>query len=37
MSDRSFFDTNVLVYACDSSDPGKQTTALHLIAEASPQ
>lgn len=37
MSDKRFFDTNVLVYACDSTDPGKQATALKLIAEDSAQ
>ena len=37
MNDKRFFDTNVLVYACDSTDPGKQATALKLIAEASAQ
>jgi predicted nucleic acid-binding protein len=37
MSDRRFFDTHVLVYACDSTEPGKQATALELISEASAQ
>jgi hypothetical protein len=27
-------DTNVLIYACDQSDPRKQTIALDLIAES---
>jgi predicted nucleic acid-binding protein len=27
-------DTNVLIYACDQSDPRKQTIALDLIAAA---
>ncbi|MEQ1858667.1 MAG: PIN domain-containing protein [Chthoniobacteraceae bacterium] len=35
MSVRCFLDTNVLVYACDSSDAGKQQAALALIAELS--
>jgi predicted nucleic acid-binding protein len=34
MSDKRFFDTNVLVYACDSTDLGKQAISLQLIAEA---
>ena len=33
MSVKCFVDTNVLVYACDSSDPAKQQTALTLVAE----
>ena len=37
MSDRYFLDTNVLVYSCDSSDAGKQQTALDLIAACSSQ
>ena len=37
MSAKRFFDTNVLVYACDSTDPAKQATALQLITEASAQ
>lgn len=37
MSAKRFFDTNILVYACDSSEPAKQTRALELIAEASTQ
>ena len=32
MSGKCFVDTNVLVYACDSSDPTKQQTALTLIS-----
>lgn len=32
MSDRSFFDTNVLLYAHDSQDLSKQQTARRLIA-----
>lgn len=37
MSGRQFLDTNVLVYSCDSSDAGKQPTALDLIAACSSQ
>jgi len=37
MSGRQFLDTNVLVYSCDSSDVGKQQTALDLIAACSSQ
>ena len=33
MSARSFFDTNVLVYADDKAAPAKQRRALELIAE----
>jgi predicted nucleic acid-binding protein len=33
MSVRSFFDTNVLIYADDSSAPAKQRRALDVIAE----
>ena len=33
MSARSFFDTNVLVYADDKAAPAKQQRALHLLAE----
>ncbi len=33
MSARSFFDTNILVYADDRSEPKKQRQALDLIAE----
>jgi predicted nucleic acid-binding protein len=33
MSARSFFDTNVLIYADDKSAPAKQRHALDLIAE----
>ena len=33
MSVRSFFDTNVLVYADDKSAPVKQRRALELVAE----
>ncbi len=33
MSARSFLDTNVLVYADDKAEPGKQRRALALIAE----
>ena len=29
---RSFLDTNVLIYSIDRSNPGKQDTALELIA-----
>lgn len=31
MSDKAFFDTNVLVYAFDSSEPGKSAIAKKLI------
>ena len=33
MPARSFFDTNVLVYADDAAAPGKQGRAIDLIAE----
>ena len=33
MSDRSFFDTNVLVYADDKAIPAKQRRAIELVAE----
>jgi hypothetical protein len=33
MSVRSFFDTNVLVYADDKAAPGKQRPSIYLIAE----
>lgn len=33
MSVRSFFDTNVLVYADDASAPAKQQRAVDLVAE----
>ena len=33
MSVRSFFDTNILVYADDKSSPAKQRRALELVAE----
>jgi len=33
MSVRSFFDTNVLVYADDKSAPAKQRRAIDLVAE----
>ena len=33
MSARSFFDTNVLVYADDKAKPAKQRRALALVAE----
>ena len=32
MARRSFIDTNVLIYSVDRADPGKQETALGLIA-----
>lgn len=32
MSGRTFIDTNVLVYAFDSSEPTKQQTAIHALA-----
>ena len=34
MNGKQFFDTNILCYANDSSDAGKQATALGLIAAA---
>jgi predicted nucleic acid-binding protein len=33
MSARSFFDTNILVYADDKASPSKQRRALDLVAE----
>ena len=33
MSDRSFFDTNILVYADDKAMPAKQRRAIELVAE----
>jgi predicted nucleic acid-binding protein len=33
MPARSFFDTNVLIYADDRADPAKQQRALDLVAE----
>jgi predicted nucleic acid-binding protein len=33
MSDRSFFDTNILIYADDKATPAKQRRALELVAE----
>ena len=33
MSVRSFFDTNILVYADDQGDPAKQRRAFELVAE----
>jgi predicted nucleic acid-binding protein len=33
MSDRSFFDTNVLVYADDKADRAKQRLAIELLAK----
>jgi len=33
MSARSFFDTNILVYADDKSAPAKQRRAIELVAE----
>jgi predicted nucleic acid-binding protein len=32
MSDRSFFDTNILVYADDKAAPAKQRRAIDLVA-----
>lgn len=32
MSDRSFFDTNILIYADDKATPAKQRRALELVA-----
>jgi predicted nucleic acid-binding protein len=34
MSGRFFFDTNLLIYALDSTNPGKQAAALKWIAKA---
>jgi hypothetical protein len=34
MSDKRFFNTNVLFYAYDKSDPGKQATAQALLLQA---
>ena len=34
MSDRVFFDTNLLVYAFDADDPAKQRRAARIVAEA---
>ena len=34
MADKDFFDTNVLVYAIDNRDAGKQTTARTLLTDA---
>lgn len=34
MSGRTFIDTNVLIYAFDSSEPTKQQTAIHALAKA---
>jgi len=33
MSDRSFFDTNILVYTDDKAVPAKQRRAIELVAE----
>jgi len=33
MRDRSFFDTNILIYADDKATPAKQRRALELVAE----
>jgi predicted nucleic acid-binding protein len=33
MSDRSFLDTNILIYADDKATPAKQRRALELVAE----
>jgi hypothetical protein len=33
MTDRSFFDTDVLVYADDKAAPAKQRLAIELLAE----
>ena len=33
MSGLAFFDTNVLTYAADRSAPGKQETAIQLVAQ----
>lgn len=34
MSEKLFFDTNILFYAFDSSEPGKQTVSQDLLAKA---
>jgi len=34
MSDKRFFDTNILFYAYDTSDPAKQATAEALVRQA---
>jgi predicted nucleic acid-binding protein len=34
MSDKRFFDTNILFYAYDTSDPAKQGTAEALVRRA---
>jgi predicted nucleic acid-binding protein len=34
MSDKQFFDTNVLFYAYDTSDPAKQAIAENLVRQA---
>lgn len=34
MNGRTFIDTNVLVYAFDSSEPTKQQVALHVLAKS---
>lgn len=36
MSDKTFFDTNVLVYAFDQADTGKNTVARRLIHDHGP-
>ena len=36
MSDKAFFDTNVLVYLFDRDAPGKQRRAQALLAELGP-
>lgn len=33
MKERSFFDSNILIYTDDSSSPGKQTQALALLKQ----
>lgn len=33
MTDRSFFDTNILVYADDKAAPAKQRRAIELVAQ----
>ena len=34
MTVRRFFETNVLFYACDATDPAKQSVAIKCIADA---
>ena len=34
MADKEFFDTNILIYACDRSEPEKQSQARRLLKNA---